>query len=196
MNVFWIAVTLFIVMDSFGGIPIFIALLKGVPPERQYRVIIREMIIAYIIIIIFNFVGGPLLEFLQIQEHAVSIAGGVVLFILGLRMVFPTGHEEEDLKKLQEPFIVPLAVPVIAGPAVLATVMLFARQEISDLVMISAITMAWIGSLIVLLISPLVTKKLGDKGIIAIERLMGLVLLLMAVQMSMSGIKAFFNIQG
>jgi multiple antibiotic resistance protein len=192
MNIFWIAFTLFIVIDAVGNIPIFITILKKVPEKKQYKIITRELIIALAIIILFNYLGSPALEFLNIEEETVSIAGGVILFLLGLKMVFPPDKEEEAaLKKIQEPFIVPLAVPLIAGPAVLATVMIFSNQ-ISQFKMLGAITMAWGASLLVLLLSPLATKKLGDKGIIAIERLMGLILLLMAVQMFMTGIKSFF----
>lgn len=193
-DLFWIAISLFIVMDSVGSIPIYISVLKGLPSKRQYRIIFREMVIALIIIIIFNFMGATILEFLKIDQNTVSIAGGIILFLLGLKMVFPPEKEEISLRKVKDPFIVPLAVPLIAGPAVLATVMLFAKQETSQIRMLIAIGLAWAGSLCVLLLAPWTTKKLGDKGIIAIERLMGLVLILMSIQMFMTGVKKFFSI--
>lgn len=194
MRIFWLAFTLFIVMDSFGNIPIFISILKEVPEKKQYRIITRELLIALAIIILFYYLGAPVLDFLNIEKETVSIAGGVILFLLGLKMVFPPEKDEDgSLKKIKEPFIVPLAVPLVAGPAVLATVMIFSNQ-ISQFQMLGAITLAWGASLLVLLISPMATKKLGDKGIIAIERLMGLILLLMAVQMFMSGVKLFFEL--
>lgn len=194
MNIFWIAITLFIVMDAVGSIPIFISILKGVPANRQYRIITRELIIALAIIITFNYLGDPVLAFLKIDAETVSIAGGIILFLLGLKMVFPPTKEDLSLKNISEPFIVPLAVPLIAGPAVLATVMLIAKQEVNQFKMLGAITMAWAASLLVLLLAPYATKKLGEKGIIAIERLMGLILILMAVQMFMTGIKSFFEL--
>ena len=192
MHVFWIATSLFLVMDSVGSIPVFITLLKGLPSNKQYRIIIRELLIALAIIVTFNFIGTPVLEFLRIDQNTVSIAGGIILFLIGLKMVFPPEKEEISLKKVKDPFIVPLAVPLIAGPAVLAAVMLFAKQETDQVKMLAAIVMAWGGSLCVLLLAPLATRKLGEKGIIAIERLMGLILLLMSIQMFMTGVKMFF----
>ena len=193
MSVFWLAISLFIIMDSVGNIPIYITILKEIPQHRQYTIIIRELLIALAIMILFYYLGSPILDFLKIDQETVSIAGGIILFILGFKMVFPHEEEEESLKKIKEPFIVPLAVPLTAGPGVLATIMLLSGK-INQLAMLAAISMAWAASLLVLLVAPIANKKLGDKGIIAIERLMGLVLVLMAVQMFMTGLKSFLEI--
>lgn len=191
MDIFWLSFSLFLVMDSVGCIPLYIAILKGLPEHRQYLIILREMFVALIIMILFNFAGEALLDALNISHESISVAGGMILFILGLKMVFPSSKRDDEILKIKEPFIVPLAVPLIAGPAVLATVMLYAHQEASELKMLGAIFFAWLASLIVLLPSPYLAKKLGEKGILAIQRLMGLILILLAVQMFLNGIHDF-----
>ncbi len=185
----YLTFTLFLLMDSFGNIPLFLSFLKGTPPKRQKWVIFREMVIALIIIFTFNFLGEGLLFFLQINTSTVQIAGGIILFILSLRMIFPAPKESGLENSLEEPFIVPLAVPLIAGPAVLAAVILYSHQTSIKIIALS-IFLSWGFSLIVLLLSPLIQKFLGNKGVIALERLMGLVLILIAVQMFLSGFSA------
>lgn len=190
---FSIAFTLFLLMDSIGNIPLYISFLKGVPPKRQRFVIFRELFIALFIIIVFNFVGDGLMKFLHIQNDTIQIAGGIILFILCLKMIFPPVHEpEESLRHETEPFIVPLAVPLVAGPSVLAAVMIYARQE-SALLMVGAILIAWLASLIILLSSSFLKQRMGWKGILAMERLMGLILILISVQMFLNGLSTFLK---
>lgn len=197
MNIFYIAFSLFLLMDSIGNIPLYISFLKNVPAKRQRIVILREMTIALAIIILFNFLGEGLMEFLHIQNDTVQIAGGVILFILCLKMIFPPPHDpNESLPHDMEPFIVPLAVPLVAGPAVLAAVMIYSKQENSSFVMLSAIILAWAASLIILLGASFLKKILGWRGIVAMERLMGLILILIAVQMFLSGLSSFVQRQG
>jgi len=196
MSTFYIAFSLFLLMDPIGNIPFYISFLKGLDPKRQRVVIFREMIIALFIIILFNFIGDGLMKFLHIQNDTVQIAGGVILFLLCLKMIFPPPHDpNESLPHDMEPFIVPLAVPLVAGPAVLAAVMIYSKQEDNSLVMMGAIVMAWAASLIILLGSSYLKKILGWRGILAMERLMGLVLILIAVQMFMSGLSSFMQRQ-
>ncbi len=196
LSIFYIAFSLFLLMDPIGNIPFYISFLKGVEPRRQRVVICREMLIALIIIILFNFIGDALMKFLHIQNDTVQIAGGVILFILCLKMIFPPPHDSnESLPHDMEPFIVPLAVPLVAGPAVLAAVMIYAKQENNSWVMLGAIFIAWAASLIILLASSYLKKILGWRGILAMERLMGLVLILIAVQMFMSGLSTFMQRQ-
>lgn len=191
MNLLYIAFSLFLLMDSIGNIPLFISFLKHLSPTRQREIIIREMLIALIVIILFNFLGVGLMSFLHITCDTIQIAGGIILFILALKMVFPTAKETNGQTPIEtEPFIVPLAIPLVAGPAVLAAVMIFAQQE-SHWVMVGGILIAWAASLIVLLLSSFLQKILGQKGIIALERLMGLILILISIQMFMTGISGF-----
>ena len=192
-KLFPIALALFLLMDSIGNIPFYISFLKNVDPRRQSFVIFREMLIALGIIVLFNFVGDSLMIFLQISSDTIQIAGGIILFLLCLKMIFPPPHDpNEELPHDREPFIVPLAVPLVAGPAVLSATIIYSRQE-SPLIVVLAIFLAWGASLLVLLAAPPLKKILGWKGIVAIERLMGLILTLIAIQMFLNGIEAFIN---
>lgn len=191
MHILSMAFTLFLLMDPIGNIPFYISFLKGLQPKRQRYVIFRELLIALFIIVLFNFVGDALMGFLHVENDTIQIAGGIILFLLCLRMIFPAPHDpKESFRQDTEPFIVPLAVPLVAGPSVLAAVMIYAKQ-IGSLVMVSAILIAWLASLLILLGSPLLKKVLGWRGITALERLMGLVLTLIAIQMFLSGVSAF-----
>ncbi len=186
-----IAFNLFILMDSIGNIPIFIAVLKDVDPKRHKIIIFRELIIALALIILFNFIGDFLLRLLNVSQQAVMISGGIILFLIAIKMIFPAAkdnHEKKIPSIEKEPFIVPLAVPLLAGPAVLAAVMLYSKRE-SAIAMISAIFLAWAASTIILIASSNLKRILGTRGIIACERLMGLILTLIAVQMFLQGLE-------
>ncbi len=192
MKMFSLAFSLFLLIDSFGNIPLFLSLLKAYNPKRQRSIILREMVIALFVIILFMFLGDAIMSFLQISEAAIQIAGGVILFLICLKMIFPS-HDEprEKVPHSQEPLIVPLAVPLVAGPAVLAAVIIYSHEEGNIFAMIGAIFIAWAASLVVLLASSFLKTILGWRGITAIERLMGLLLILIAIQMFLSGIRNF-----
>jgi multiple antibiotic resistance protein len=193
MSLLSIAFSLFLLMDSIGNIPLYITFLKGVDPKRQRYVITREMLIALLVIILFNFLGTGLMHFLNIRHATIQIAGGVILFLLCLKMIFPPPHDSHDIAPHDsEPLIVPLAVPLVAGPAVLAAVIIYSHQQ-TALVMIGAIFIAWAASLLILLASSFLKNVLGWRGIMAMERLMGLVMILIAVQMFLSGITSFIQ---
>ncbi len=147
------------------------------------------MCIALVLILAFNFVGEPFLLFLDISANTVKIAGGIVLFLLSIKMIFPIPQMEPEVSETSEPFIVPLAIPLVAGPAVLAAVIIYSKQQSNHLIMMASITCAWLASLFVLLLSPVLSRALGEKGINALEKLMGLVLTLIAVEMFMQGIQ-------
>ncbi|MBF8262683.1 MAG: yhgN [Parachlamydiales bacterium] len=195
MSLLSIAFSLFMLMDSIGNIPLYISFLKGVDPKRQRYVIAREMLIALLIIILFNFIGSGLMNFLNVTHDTIQIAGGVILFIICLKMVFPPPHDlSESIPRDTEPLIVPLAVPLIAGPAVLAAVIIYSH-EAPVLTVIGAIFIAWAASLLILLSSSILKNLLGWRGIMAMERLMGLVMILIAVQMFLTGISSFVHKQ-
>jgi multiple antibiotic resistance protein len=188
------AFALFLLMDPLGNVPIFISLLKDIDPKRQQKIIFRELVIALIIIIAFNFIGDILLEFLHIEQETLLISGGIILFLIALKMIFPSKKEPEvDISQDKEPFIVPLAVPLVAGPAVLAAVMLYSHEQASEWITIGAIGLAWIASTIILLSSGFLKKVLGWRGLIACEKLMGLLLILISVQMFLSGLILFLG---
>ncbi len=180
-------------MDPIGNIPIFLSVLKETNAKRQIKIIIRELIIALLIIICFYFIGEYLLQLLQVKHYTVMISGGIILFIIALRMIFPMQHmmEKNGFRKDREPFIVPLAVPLVAGPAVLAAVMLYSHQDIPASITLTAIIIAWVASTIILICSNILKKILGMRGIIALERLMGLLLTLIAVQMFLEGLRSY-----
>jgi multiple antibiotic resistance protein len=187
-----LSLALFLLMDPIGNIPLFIALLKNIPAKRQRKIITRELLFALGIILFFWLLGEPLLRFLNIQIPTILISGGIILFLIALKMIFPSHNQHEVEFRDKEPFIVPLATPFVAGPAVLAAVMLYSRSE-KAWICIGAIAIAWIASTWILLASSFLKKLLGDKGIIACERLMGLVLTMLAVQMFLEGMVRFLN---
>lgn len=195
-TLFSISLSLIILMNSFGNIPLFLSLLKGIPKKRQKQIVLRELIIALIIIITFTFIGDILLSFLNITEDIVPIAGGIVLFLLSLNMLFPKEKEKkvvgQELEKITEPFIVPLAIPLVAGPAVLAAVILYSHQ-FSSAEIIGSIIIAWVFTLVILLISANLSEWLKERGIIAIERIMGFIMVLISLQMLLTGLKAFMK---
>ena len=186
------AFALFLLMDPLGNVPIFISILKEIDPKRQRVIILRELLIALGIIIAFNFLGDVLLDFLHIDQSTLLIAGGIILFIISLKLVFPDKSPSHVVPSIdKEPFIVPLAVPLVAGPAVLAAVMLYAHQEENEWITIGAIILAWLASTLILLSATFLKKVLGDRGLIACERLMGLLLILISVQMFLGGVHLF-----
>ncbi len=182
------AVLLFFVMDPFGNIPMVLSLLKDVAPERRRKVVLRELVIALLVLIFFLFLGQQILDFLGLHEESVSIAGGIVLAVIGLRMVFPRPEGVMGQQPEGEPFIVPLAVPLIAGPSAMAMVILMARSDPSAMGMWTlALLLAWVGTAAVILASPLLMKLLRQRGLAALERLMGMLLIMLAVEMVVDG---------
>ncbi|MCC7461109.1 MAG: NAAT family transporter [Gammaproteobacteria bacterium] len=185
------AVLLFLVLDPLGNILFFFSALQGVAPERRTRVVVRELIIAYLILVIFLFFGQPLLGLLQITGPALTIAGGLVLFLIALRMVFPSADRGMAEQVTGEPFIVPLAVPYVAGPSAMATVLLLVSREPSRWpAWLGALTAAWAVTALILVMGGKLSRVLGQKGLVALERLMGLLLVAVAVQMFLQGLHA------
>lgn len=191
-QMFSMAFALFLLMDSIGNVPIFMALLKDVDPKRHRWIIMRELLIALVIIIAFQFVGDLLMGFLHVSMPTIMISGGIILFLISIKMVFPVRKDTtEPLPEDKEPFIVPMAIPLVAGPAVLAAVMLYAGQQKSHWILISSVILAWGVSTLILLSSAYWKKLLGPRGLSAAERLMGLILTLIAVQMLLEGCLLF-----
>lgn len=191
MSILSLAFTFFLLMDPVGNIPLFVSMLRKYSPQRQRRIILRELLIALFIIVLFNFIGSALLDFLKVSQETVLVSGGLILFIIALKMIFPSS--EETISHKGEPFIVPLAVPLMAGPAILASVMIYTHRVNSTPHMLSAILIAWGVSLILLLGSTYLQKVLGDRFLTALERLMGLILTLLSVQMFLEGFQAFLK---
>jgi MarC family membrane protein len=186
------AVLLFLVMDPLGNIPFFLAALRNVEPARQGRVIARELLIAYAVMVAFLFAGQFVLGVLRLSEPALTIAGGVILFLIAVRMVFPTPERSLHERVEGEPFIVPLAIPYVAGPSVLATELLLMSREPGRWAdWLVALSIAWLAAAVVVLLGSRLRAYLGEKGLTALERLMGMVLVAVAIQMFLSGIERF-----
>jgi MarC family membrane protein len=191
-DLFSAAVVLLLVVDPFGNVPLVVATLHGVAPERHRRIVVRECLFAYAILLLFMLGGKAFLALLNLTETSLSIAGGIVLFLIALRMVFPRAEGIFGQPAGEEPMLVPLAIPAIAGPSALATVMLLASRDPSRLpTWIAALTIAMAITTVVLAFSDRMEGMLGPRAVIAVERLMGLVLTAVAVQMFLSGVKAF-----
>lgn len=193
MKIFSAVTTLFLIMDPLGNIPLFLSALKDVPPERQRKVLWREIVLAYVVLLAFFFLGKYVLRVLGLQEETISIAGGIVLFLIALRMIFPAeGGLVGDVPE-GEPFVVPLAIPLIAGPSTLAALLLLQSGPNSTVELLFALTIAWALSAVILLSSTLLYRLLRKRGLIALERLMGMLLVMIAVQMFMNGVAKFLQ---
>ena len=192
MTIFSAAMLLFLVMDPFGNIPLFLAALKGVDSGRRQKLIVRELLIALVLLVFFLFGGKYILSALQISESALSAAGGTVLLLIAVKMVFPAIRHSSAEEVEGEPFVVPLAVPYVAGPSALASVLLIMNREPARWPeWLGALLIAWFASGLIILLSGVLSRVLGDKILIAIERLMGMILVAIAIQMIMTGIAKF-----
>ena len=185
------AILLFLVMDPLGNIPFFLTALKPVEPSRIRIVIVRELLIALGVLVFFLFTGRFILNLLHISEPALTLAGGVILLLIALRMIFPT-HESSMQEEVDgEPFIVPLAIPYVAGPSALATeLLLMSREPDRWPEWLGALLLAWSVSSVIIFSASGLRRYLGRKGLIAIERLMGMVLITISIQMLLTGVRA------
>jgi len=189
MTIFSAAVLLFLVMDPFGNVPFFISALESVDARRRQRVVVRELLIALVVMVAFLFGGQYFLSALQISESALTAAGGTVLLLIAIRMVFPRPGQSTAEDITGEPFIVPLAIPYVAGPSALASLLLIMNREPARWPeWLLALVIAWLASGLILLACGPLSRILGRRGLIALERLMGMVLVAIAVQMLMTGV--------
>lgn len=183
---------LLLVADPFGNIPIFISALRDVPAERRLKIVLRECAIAFFLLSVFVFAGRPFLQTLGLSELALQIGGGVVLMIVALRMVFPSAEGVYGAAPGGEPFIVPLAVPALAGPSALATVMLLVSKDPArSWEWVGAIAVVMAVSAVVLVFASRIQALLGERVTLAFERLMGLVLAAIAVELLLRGVRSF-----
>lgn len=193
--IFTVAFSLFLLMDPIGNIPLFIVILKNMDRKKQQKIILREALIALGIICAFTFLGDALMDILHISHETIYLSGGIVLFLLAIRMVFPPpgGLTGALMPGEEEPFVFPLAVPLLAGPSVLAAVMIYSGQDMPMLYLLLSVAIAWLSSTCILLLAPTITKWIGRRGINAIERLMGLILILIALQMFLEGMTIYLE---
>lgn len=193
MTLYTVAITLILVMDPLGNIPVFLAILRNYDTRTQTRIILRESAIAFIILGLFVFFGHYILHGLHITTPALGIAGGVILFIIALRMIFPS-KQKAAKEDFEEPLIVPLAVPLTAGPSAMAMVLLFVTRDPHHLWLVFlGVLIASIMFTAIMLFAPFLMKILGKRGLTAIERLMGMILTTISVQMFLSGIAQYLH---
>ncbi|MBT9491528.1 MAG: MarC family protein [Paucibacter sp.] len=187
-------ILLLLVLDPLGSLPIFVSIMKSVPKERRARVAGREVGIASAALLAFMFFGDVFLQVMHLSERSLEVAGGVILLIIAIKMIFGSaGESAYGLEPGKEPFIFPLAVPLLAGPSAMATVLLLASRQPERI-------WDWIGALLAamwvsgltLLMADRIRRLLGDSVISAIEKLMGLVLTAIAVEMVLAGLKRYF----
>lgn len=184
-------ILLVLITDPIGNIPVFANALKNVAPQRRPRVILREILIAFFLLLTFMFVGESFLRVMNLSELSLQIGGGVILFLIALRMVFPPPATAVD-EQMTEPLIVPLAVPAIAGPSALATVLLLVSQQPDRrMEWIGALCVTMVVSAIVLVSAERIQRIIGTRLVVAVERLMGLVLVSVAIEMMLRGFKTF-----
>ena len=195
MTVLAAILLLIIIMDPIGNVPVFLSILKNIPIERRRIIIIRELLIAFIILLFFMFVGRYVLQMLEIEQSSLGVTGGIILFIIAIRMIFPGTKPLFSHNETTEPLIVPLAVPMLAGPSAIAAVILFMAQEPNRWVEWTFVVfIACLISGVILVSSETLGRKLGNRALIAIERLMGIILVMVSVDFILDGIKQTFDI--
>ena len=192
MDIISTAILLLFILDPFGNVPLLLSILKSVDDSKKMPIIIRELLIGLVILIVFLFFGEKILDIFGLEQQAITIAGGIIFFIISLKMIFPdpngkgifTTNSEDDL------LIVPIAMPMISGPGAIATVILLAKSHpnhISSVLL--SILLAWAATSIILILAPQLSKILKAKGLTAMERLMGMLLLMMSVEMFIKGVR-------
>ncbi|NML15852.1 MarC family protein [Azohydromonas caseinilytica] len=185
-------VLLLLVLDPLGSLPVFISVLRNVDPARRTRVALRETAIAFLVLLAFMFSGQGFLRLMHLSERSLEVAGGVILLVIAMRMIFASAHSLYA-GETREPFIFPLAVPLLAGPSAMATVLLLASRAPDRMPdWVGALTAAMIVCGVVMLAAERLRRLLGDSVVTALEKLMGLVLTAIAVEMILAGLKRYF----
>ena len=188
------AATLFFIIDPLGNVPVFHAVLSKCDRDRRTWIIARELVLALVILFVFLFAGNTILGFLGLTPSSLNIAGGVLLFIISLRMIFPGRAGQTDVEDDADPFLVPLAMPMVAGPSTIAILLLLSSSQPDRLLEWSvALFIAWLASTVLLIASPFLMDKLGMRGARAMERLMGMLLVIIATQMLLNGVRDFLQ---
>jgi MarC family membrane protein len=186
-------ILLLLITDPLGNIPMFVNSLRAVAPERRAKVIVREVFIAFCILLAFMFVGESFLKAMNLSDVSLQIAGAVVLFLIALRMIFPPTDRVNNLTT-REPLIVPLAIPALAGPSALATVLLLVSQAPDRrLEWIGALSVTMLVCAVVLLLAERLQRRVGDSLVSAFESLMGLILVAISIEMFIQGLKALLK---
>ncbi|MBF9001938.1 MULTISPECIES: YhgN family NAAT transporter [Vibrio] len=196
MEILSAATMLFLIMDPLGNLPVVLSILKHFDKKRRRIILIRELSAALVILLLFLYAGKSILGFLHVQPETLSISGGVILFIIAIKMIFPSAGSITGLAAGEEPFIVPMAIPMIAGPSVIASLLLLSTQYSNHMFELSiSVLLAWLGTSGILMFYGFFHKLLGERGLKAVERLMGLLLVMISTQMLLDGVKSYMDLQ-
>lgn len=181
---------LILVIDPLGNVPLFASIIRNVPHKRQTRVILRDLVIALLVMLAVLMGGRTLMAYLGLSQAAIGIAGGIVLFLIAIRLVFPPANDEEYAAGTGEPFIVPLAVPLVAGPSAMATLMLLSGRSPDQLPTLALATLlAWAVSAPVMLAAPFLARFVGTRILKASTCLIGMLLVAVAAQQFLDGLQ-------
>lgn len=192
-DVITVAATIFFILDPLGNIPTFHAILANFPTRAKIRIILRELFFALVILMVFLVAGVKILRFLGLGQPTLNIAGGILLFVIAVRMVFPQNGSQDDTA-VEDPYLVPLAMPLIAGPSTIAVLLLLSSSQPERLFeWIISLLIAWSAATLILTATPVILGRLGDRPLRAITRLMGMLLILISVQMFLNGITQYLT---
>ena len=191
MSLVTLTVIILLLMDPLGNLTSYLSMVEGISPTRRRIIVLREMGVALAVILVFYVIGEFVLSTLKISEPTVRVTSGVILFLIALKILFPANDSLRANLPKGEPLVTPLAIPLIAGPALLATIMLFALSETAQLPLLIGIFIAWTIATLILLFATPINRVLGQSGLDAFERMMGLVLVLLAIQRTLEGIQTF-----
>ncbi len=192
-SLFSLALTFFLVTNPIGNSPTILSLVKGFDFKRQKQIMLREGLFALLIAVFFQYLGEPFLTLLNVKTYAITACGGILLFLISLHMIFALMESPEHSALKQEPFIVPIAIPLLSGAGLLTIIMLKSNLIQNSLYISSAILIAWIGILAILWTAPYLQRAIGRRGMLALEQLMGLLLMMMAVEMLVKGVHMFLD---
>ncbi len=191
MSLLQLATVFFIIANPIGNSPAIVALIKDYTISEQQKILLRESLFSMIIALFFLFLGDLFLNSLKIQSYALTTSGGVLLFLVGLKMIFVNRQEDENTAPKQAPFIVPIATPLISGAGLMTMILLYSKQEQNNFKIFIAILLAWVGVTAVLVTAPYLQMLLGKRGLTALEQLMGMLLIMIAIGMIVDGLALF-----
>lgn len=193
MSILQLALTFFIITNPIGNSPAIIALIKDHTVREQQKILFRESMFALILALFFLFLGEAFLNCLNIQNYSLKISGGILLFLVAIKMIFSSCNESESEKQKKDPFIVPIATPLLSGAGLLTIIMLYSKQEANEWKIMLAILIAWIGITAVLVAAPYMQILLGKRGLAALEQLMGMIMAMIAMEMLVTGFSLFLT---
>lgn len=191
-TVWSVALALFLIANPIGNIPVFVSVVKDFEFHRQIKILFRESLFSFLIAVFFLYLGEPFLTTIHIAPYALNISGGILLFLVAISMIFPS-HSAETKVTSHEPFIVPIATPLIAGGGVLTSILFYAAKEKNYPKVTLAVCIAWVGVTAITVSSAYLQKFLGQRGLLAMEQLMGMILTMIGVQIIVRGATLFFN---